>query len=489
MVKILSGDQVKELDSAHVRLKRISSLELMEEAALGFVDWFKKNFSTKELPVSIFCGSGNNGGDGFAIARLLHKLGYRVTVFKCFEAGASLSQDAEKNFMLLSEGIQVKSWVDFEPTRKTVIIDSFLGVGFKGALRPEADLIVQKINSSGAKIISVDIPSGLLADGILEGNCVRASTTLTFAFPKLALLFPEHAPYVGEVLVVDIGFQDEEYVPFDSTFYFLRKEDVSAFHLQFHRFSHKGNFGKVLMIGGSKGKMGAAVLCSKSALRTGSGLVSCKVDADERFILQTAVPEAMCRCEQQVDYSEFDAIGIGPGWGIEGRMAEMEDLLDQYSKPMVLDADAITLVSLNRELISKIPKGSILTPHLGEFERLLGKCSNHLDRLKKAREFCVKFELNMVIKGANSVICLSDGRQIFNSSGTAYMATGGSGDVLTGMITSFLGQSYSPVQAMICGVFHHGLAGELAGKKKRRSTLASDIIEAIPETYIELNVL
>ena len=489
MVKILSGDQVKEMDSAHVRLMRISSLELMEEAALGFVAWFKDNFSSEELLISIFCGSGNNGGDGFAIARLLYKHGYRVTVFKCFEDGASLSQDAAKNLMLLSQGILIKSWKDFNPNNKTILLDAFLGVGFKGVLRPEAELIITKINSSGAKIIAVDIPSGLPADGILEGNCVRANSTVTFAFPKLALLFPEHAAFVGDMVLVDIGFQDEEYVPFDSTFYFLRKEDVSAFHLQFHRFSHKGNFGKVLLIAGSKGKMGAAVLCSKSALRTGSGLVSCKVNADERFILQTSVPEVMCRCEDQVDYSEFDAIGIGPGWGIEGRSAELEDLFEQYSKPLVLDADAITLISLNPELISKIPKGSILTPHLGEFERLLGKCSNHLDRLKKAREFCVKFGLGMVIKGANSVICLPDGRQIFNSSGTSYMATGGSGDVLTGMITSFLGQSYSPEQAMICGVFHHGLAGELAGKKKRRGTLASDILEAIPETYIELNVI
>lgn len=488
MVKILSGDQVKELDLAHIKTNHISSLDLMEKAALGFVDWFKSEFSVEGLPISVFCGAGSNGGDGFAISRLLHKLGFEVTVFLCFAEDHSLGPDASSNFKLLPHDLLIKSWADFIPSCDCVIVDAFIGVGFKDSLRPEALLIIEQMNKSQSKVISVDIPSGLPSDGILNGNCVRANCTVTFAFPKLSLLFPEHSSFVGEMVLVDIGIQDETYGLFDADFYYLQRKDVPFFHHQFHRFSHKGDFGKALMIGGSKGKMGAVFLCSKSALRTGSGLVSCVIDSEERFILQTSVPEVMCRWENQVNFLEFDAIGVGPGWGIEGRRASLENLLDHYPRPLVLDADAISLLSLHPDLIPKIPMGSILTPHLGEFERLLGKCSNQLERLKKAREFCMTFGLNLVIKGANSVICLSDGRQIFNSSGTPYLATAGSGDVLTGMITSFLGQSYSSEQAMICGVFHHGLAGELAGYKKRRGTVASDIIEAIPDTYIALEI-
>ncbi|RIW14029.1 NAD(P)H-hydrate dehydratase [Algoriphagus lacus] len=488
MLKILSGNQVKKLDSAHLELKVISSFELMERAAVGFSNWWKSKLFSKNLPVFVFCGAGNNGGDGFAIARLLHKMDYTVSVFKCFEDRTSLSEDAGKNYALLSEGIEIKSWQEFDPTRKGILIDAFLGVGFKGALRSDAEGIIEKINSFTGKIIAVDIPSGLPSDDVLKGNCVRASITVTFAFPKLSLLFPEHARNVGEIVLVDIGISDGEYDSFSSSFFYLRDRDISGFHREFHRFSHKGDFGKVLLIGGSKGKMGAVVLSSKSALRTGSGLVSCKVDSEERLILQTAVPEAMCRLEEKIDYREFDAIGVGPGLGTEGKTALLEDLFERYSKPLVLDADAINLLALNQHLIPMIPKNSILTPHLGEFDRLLGTSVNHLERLEKAFLFCKKWGLNLVIKGANSVICLADGRQIFNSSGTKYMATGGSGDVLTGILTSFLGQSYSPEQALICGVFHHGLAGELAGKIKRRGTIASDIIEAIPDTFIQLDI-
>jgi NAD(P)H-hydrate epimerase len=186
--------------------------------------------------------------------------------------------------------------------------------------------------------------------------------------------------------------------------------------------------------------------------------------------------------------ADYDAIGIGPGMGVEGNDLVLEEVFRNFKKPMVIDADGLTILSQTPNLIPQIPRGSILTPHLKEFDRLLGKTTNHLERLKKAKDFCLKWKLNLLIKGANSVICLADGRQIFNSSGTQYMATGGSGDVLTGMITSFLGQGYSPENAMICGVFHHGLAGEIAGKRHRRGTIATDIIEAIPATFIDLDI-
>lgn len=488
MLKILSGPQVKSLDAAHVASSGISSLELMEKAALGFLEWWKSKAFSAESPVYIFCGAGNNGGDGFAIARLLHKIDFSVTVFTCFEKGTALSPDASRNFSLLSEGIRVRNWREFDTEAKGILIDAFLGVGLSGQLRPEAMQIIEKINAFKREIISVDIPSGMPSDEIGNGISVRAHYTVTFAFPKLSLLFPEHSTFSGELVLVDIGIGDEEFDSYDSSYFYLREKDIPGFHRQFGRFSHKGDYGKVLILGGSKGKMGAVVLSSKSALRSGSGLVSCWIDPEERWILQTAVPEVMCRFEKGINYGEFDAIGIGPGLGTEGKGEVLKDLFERYSQPLVLDADALNTLSLNPDLIPFIPKNSILTPHLGEFDRLFGSSLNHLERLQKAREFCVKWRLNLIIKGAHSVICLSDGRQIFNSSGTKYMATAGSGDVLTGMITSFLGQEYSPEEAMICGVFHHGLAGELAGAEKRKGTIASDIIDAIPKTFVRLNI-
>jgi len=488
MLKIIPGDQVKLLDSTHILKTGISSLELMERAALGFVSWWKTVGFDKTMPVSIFCGAGNNGGDGFAIARLLDKSGFQVSVFKCFEDHLKLSPDALYNFRLLSEEILLKSWEEFDVTVETLVIDAYLGVGLKGALRPEANDIIKKINSSSATVISIDIPSGLPSDDHLDGICVKADFTCTFAFPKLSLLFPEHGPFTGNLVLIDIGMADEESGSFESPFFYLQKKDILPLHRQFHRFSHKGDFGKVLLIAGSKGKMGAAILSSKAALRTGSGLVSALVPDSERQIFQISVAEAMCIFGLPGNLTDFDALGIGPGLGVEGNMNLLKSIFEHFKKPLVLDADAITILSENPELIPQIPKESILTPHLKEFDRLFGFSKNQKERLGTAKDFCLKWRLNLVIKGANSVICLSDGRQIFNSSGNQYMATAGSGDVLTGMITSFLGQGYRPENALICGVYHHGLAGEFASKSRRRSTIASDIIEAIPHTFVEMDI-
>lgn len=488
MLKILSGTQVNELDSAHVSKKGISSQELMERAALAFVAWWHSMEFAAETPILIFCGAGNNGGDGFAIARLLHKSGFSIQVFKCFDDSAKLSPDALTNFSLLSEGIEVKSWTEFDPISDGILIDSFLGVGFKGVLRPEAKAIIQQINSFRGPVVAVDIPSGLPSDEPLSGLCVEADYTVTFAFPKLSLLFPEHGNVTGEMILADIGITDDEYDSFDSRHFFLRKKDLEGFHRKFHRFSHKGDFGKILILAGSRGKMGAAILSCRAALRTGSGLVTALIPEEEREIVQVVVPEAMCRFSLPEDLSSFNAIGIGPGYGLEDKVEVLKILFQKFPNPLVLDADAITILGQNPELISFVPKGSILTPHLVEFDRVMGKTENHLDRLEKASEFCLKWDLNLLIKGANSVMCFSDGSQVFNSSGNQYMATAGSGDVLTGMITSFLGQGYNPKQALICGVFQHGMAGEIAGKIKRRGTIATDIIEAIPETFVNLDI-
>ncbi|GMQ25095.1 bifunctional ADP-dependent NAD(P)H-hydrate dehydratase/NAD(P)H-hydrate epimerase [Algoriphagus sp. oki45] len=488
MLKILSGDQVKELDRIHIQNAGISSHELMERAALSFINWWKSMEFPKNLPVFVFCGAGNNGGDGFAIARLLFKEGWEVQVFRCFEEGSVLSADAQKNLDWVPEGVLIYDLKEFNSSREGLLIDSFLGVGLKSPIRNSAVPIIECMNSFPGIKISIDLPSGLLADSPTFGPRVKADFTVTFAFPKLALFFPENSSFSGKIVLADIGISESEYASFPTSYFFIQEKDILSRHRVFGQFSHKGDFGKVAIVAGSKGKMGAAILCSKAALRTGSGLVTAFVPKDERGIIQSAVPEVMCEFDENTDWNKFDSLGVGPAIGLDKKDL-LQDILKACSKPIVLDADAITLIASNQDLISLIPKNSILTPHLLELERLIGKSTDHLDRLMKVKEFCMKWQLNLLIKGAYSVLSLVDGRQLFNSSGTQYMAKAGAGDVLTGMLTSFLGQGYTPENALICGVYHHGKAGELAGQQNRRSTIASDISENIGKTYTLLNVL
>jgi NAD(P)H-hydrate epimerase len=362
-----------------------------------------------------------------------------------------------------------------------ILIDAYLGVGCTGPLREQALLRIQKINSFGGKIIALDLPSGLPADKFLSGVAVKADLTVSLGFPKLALLLPEHAEYTGKLQVLDIGFEQEEFDDFHSNAFFLKEEDMLPLHRKFHRFAHKGDFGKILLVAGSKGKMGAAILAAKAAFRTGSGLVTCLVPEEERGAL-SVIPEAMSVFDEDQNFSGYDAIGIGPGLGLD-QGDKLKKILAATRKPVVMDADALNCLALDPNLWFMIPKGSILTPHLKEFDRLFGPSQDHLERMAKAKDCCLKYTLNLVLKGANSLCSLADGRQVFNSTGSKYMATAGMGDALTGMLTSFLGQGYSPENAVLCGVFHHGLAGELAGEHYLRGTMAQDLIEAIPETY------
>ncbi|MEB2777095.1 NAD(P)H-hydrate dehydratase [Algoriphagus sp. D3-2-R+10] len=487
MQKILSGSQVKELDFQHLKLSGQSSHELMEAASTAFVEWFREVFSI-DTSIQIAVGKGNNGGDGLAIARLLSTHSFSVSILKCFDSIDGMSSDAVMNLEMLPESIQIIEFHDWDLTGNGVLIDAFLGVGLKGQLRPDATKIIQKLNGSQGTIVSIDVPSGLPSDEITKEQAVNADFTISFEFPKLSLVMPEHAEFVGELVVLKIGLFELAYDKFDSSFYYIQAQDIPPLHRVFNRFSYKGDMGKVLLIGGSPGKMGALILCATSALRTGSGLVTCHIEDSERFIIQIAVPEAMASWGLIPNPEFYDAVGIGPGWGTENRTQLFRQFLKDFSKPVVVDADGLNLLARNPDLLSLLPKNSVLTPHIGEFTRLVGPAENHLERLGLAKRFAVENELILVLKGANTVTSLPDGRQVINSSGNKYMATGGSGDVLTGMITAYLGMGYLPENAALCAVYHHGLAGEVASKSKRRSMVAGDIIEAISETYIQLNI-
>ena len=482
MMKILSASEIANLDQLHLEKLGVSNHAFMELVAHRFVSWFQGQGFPSSTSIVVCAGAGNNGGDGLAIARLLYPLGYTVEVATCFSSESNLSPDCKQNLSLLPSQIPCYPLETSTLPTAGILIDAYLGVGWSGSLREEAKDRISIINSFQGTIIALDLPSGLPADQGPTSLVVQATTTVTLGFPKLSLLCPEHSQFTGELFVLDIGFEQEEFEDFPSTTYYLEEKDILSRHRTFHRFAHKGDFGKVLLAAGSKGKMGAALLAAKSAFRTGSGMVTVWIPEKERGILQGALPEAMCVFGNAVDLSAYDVVGIGPGWGLD-KGALLQHLLAAATKPMVLDADALTLLSLDQNGWSLIPKGSILTPHVKEFDRLFGPSSTHLERMAKAKACCLKYGINLVLKGANSLCTLQDGRQVFNSSGSKYMATAGMGDALTGMLTSFLGQGYSPENALLCGVFHHGLAGELAGQRYLRGTMAQDLIEAIPETY------
>ena len=488
MQKIYLGNQVKHLDQIFLGKSGMTSHELMEKAAVEFVTWFLNENFPKAIQILIVVGPGNNGGDGLAISRLLAENNYSIKVVEMFDSNQKLSPDVSFNKELLPLSIPCVIWDQFDVNSADILIDCFLGVGLEGPLRYGAVAKINWINQFKGKIISVDLPSGIPAD---EGEfiaAVHSDVTVSFQFPKLSLFAPEYAQFSGDLVVLPIGIAVADSEQLLTNRYYLQAQDIKPLHRKYNRFSFKGDFGKVLLVGGSYGKMGAVQLSCKSALRTGSGLVTCLVDEIGVPTIQTAIPEVMCTPLEKVDLSSFDSIGIGPGWGITNRKELFIYILENYRKPIIIDADAINLLAENPELIRLIPKNSILTPHIGEFQRLVGPSKDYFDRIEKAKNFAKENELLIVLKGANSLIALPDGRQIFNSSGTRYMGTGGSGDVLTGMITAYLGMGYSPENAALCGVFHHGLAGELVGKSKRRGLIASDIIEAIPTTYLELGI-
>jgi len=496
MLKIISGKDVKKLDDDYIRKNGILSFELMEKAAEAFCGWYMKQFDRKKT-IAIFCGTGNNGGDGLAIARMLFRQGYRICVFLYGDTDKA-SSDFKSNLRILPSNIVTKHLKDFDLNKldTDVIIDALLGVGLSRPLEGDLLEIIKYLSLFKAAKISVDLPSGLPSDAILEGEAFSADYTISFQFPKLSLMFPEHGLNIGELVILDIGIDQSYFESFESKQYYLEPEDIRVRHKKYHRASHKGDYGKVMLIGGSLGKVGALYMASKGALRTGSGLVSAYVPKCGLDILQTSLPEVMVEIsnnEYIIDalpqnMERFDAIGIGPGKGTDSKSAEvLRKLMHDYKNNMVIDADAINIIAQNEDIKSLIRDNMVLTPHLMEFDRLVGKCKNHTERLEKAVDFCAVHKCILVLKGPNTTICMPDGRMYFNSTGTKYLATGGTGDVLTGILTSFIGQGYSAENAAICGVYHHGLAGQLASMNKLHGTIATDIIEKIPETFYVLN--
>lgn len=498
-MKILPIDKVREADAYTIEHEPVDSIDLMERAAKACVKWMTENLTHKDR-IKIFCGLGNNGGDGLAIARLLAKKDYRVEVF-IVRYGEHFSDDFNTNLDNLKYQGKIKiNEVDNvgqlpEKPESDWIVDAIFGSGLSKPVTGFAGDIIRYINDSGAGIIAIDIPSGLFADASSVdsgGAIVQADYTLTFEFPKKAFMFAENLPYVKEWEIMTINLHPAFINQLEQTDYFMLKPDVEKLLKKRRKFDHKGRFGHALLIAGSYGKMGAAVLASEACMRAGAGLLTTHIPSRGYDIVQTAVPEVMASIDNS-EYAftevpalqQYDAIGVGPGIGMARETQKALKLLIQNAGiPVLFDADAINILGENKTWLSFIPPGSVFTPHPGEFERLVGESSNAFERDQLQRNFSVKYQAYVILKGYASAITCPDGSCYFNSTGNPGMATGGSGDALTGVILGLLAQGYNSLQACLLGTYLHGLAGDLATEQLGyEASLASDIIGHIGHAY------
>jgi ADP-dependent NAD(P)H-hydrate dehydratase / NAD(P)H-hydrate epimerase len=501
-MKILTTKQVKEADEYTIRNEPVSSVDLMERAAGAIAGWIAGKYQ-KDTVVKIFSGSGNNGGDGLALGRLLLENGFKPEVFLLKSGSGGYSPDTSINLERLEAKnlppVIIATPDDFPPVSPSdIVVDALFGTGLSRPLEGLPARLVDHLNNSGAGIIAVDIPSGLFGDDNRDnsgGSIVKAKYTLTFQFPKLSFFFPENGLYTGEWIVLPIGLHQGFINETDTPYRLIDRELVMPLLKKRDKFSHKGNYGHCLLISGSYGKMGAAVLAATSCLRSGAGLLTVHVPAKGCEILQTCLPEAMISIDDSdyifsvvPDLAKFDAIGIGPALGTKdpGKGA-LRILLSSAGRPLVLDADAINLLSLDRKLVGMLPEDSILTPHPGEFDRLTSQHKNGHDRLITQIEMARKNKIIIVLKGAHTSIATPEGYCYFNSTGNPGMATGGAGDVLTGIILSLLGQGYKPSDAAVTGVYLHGLAGDYASREHSpESMIAGDITSNLGRAFKSL---
>lgn len=492
-MKLFPTSIISQIDRFTIDNEPIADIDLMERAAGKIYEYIDGSSLTGKIVV--ICGPGNNGGDGLALARMLGRQPERFqTSVYLIESGRALTPNSlinierlhanhDINFYRLSETDPLP-----EIEKDSIVIDAMYGSGLTRPLTGFVADMIKHINKSGAYVLSVDIPSGLMGEDNRENDLetiIRANCTLTFQFPKISFLFPENHGFVGAWKVLDIGLHKDAIQNIPSSFYYIEKSDCLSIIKKRGKFSHKGTYGHALLIAGAYGKMGAAVLASKACLRSGTGLLTVHVPHETYSVLQTAVPEAMCDIDDSdlmftgVNNLEvYSAVGVGPAIGQKvNAQRGLRKLLNDIKAPFVVDADAINILGLNPGWLDDLPQNTIITPHPREFERIAGRFNSAYERMMKAVEIAFVRKIIIVLKGAHTIIVCPNGEVWFNSTGNPGMATAGSGDVLTGIILGLLAQAYRPEEAAILGVYLHGVAGDLAKEQfGENSLIASDII-------------
>ncbi len=487
-MKVLSSQQLQLVDKASIISENIQSWQLMERASAAFTNRVSAGLD-KSKPVLTICGPGNNGGDGLCIARMLFQKGFIVTVavFPTDNTSAdfdiNLQRIRDSQIPVITIGSDIKHIV----SEYAVIIDAIFGTGLNRSPEGLYATVIEAINTCDATCISVDVPSGFSTDGHFEWHCVQADYCLTFETPKLGYFFPENYKYLRKWEIQPIGLDPQAIAAAVTSDFFLTAADLAHLYTPRNTFDHKGTFGHALLIAGSPGMCGAALLSGLAALKTGCGLVTIANDTP-----QFLYPELMFiptdKITAFITSNKIKRIGIGPGLSVNHNLKSLfKTVLSNTTLPLVIDADALNIIAENKSLLTSLPANSILTPHPGEFERLFGHTANSFKRLELQRAQSIKLQLIIIYKTAFTCITLPDGTAWFNSTGNPGMASGGSGDVLTGIITSLLAQGYTESDAAKLGVYLHGLAGDMALEALQQIALtASDIIHFIPKAMRKL---
>lgn len=502
-MKILSAAQTKAVDELTIKKEGISSLDLMERAAMAC---FRRLIKLVKLDeeIIVFCGKGNNGGDGLAIARLLIEQGFECRAL-IINYKPEFSSDAETNYKRVKEKYptrifeinNIEELKTFPTEGNHIVIDALLGTGINKATDGLLAEVIDVINEKFIKIICVDIPSGLFPDASSKDNksIVRSNLTLTFQLPKLAFMMADNKQFVPEFEILNIGLSEEAIAANDSMFYYTTKKDVTSLLKPRGKFSHKGTYGHALLLAGSKGKSGAALIAAKACLRSGSGLLTVHSTQNTLDSLLVTLPEAMSEADNNPDYitevhhpENYQAIGFGPGVGQEEDTQQaLKKILQYYTGKLIIDADGLNILSDNKTWLTFLPANSILTPHPKEFERLTEKHHNDFDQLKAAKHFSLKNRCLVILKGAHTAVVMPDGNVFFNSSGNAGLAKGGSGDGLTGIILGLLSRGYNAPQASLIGTFIHGFAADVyTNKKSVESVLITDVIDSLGKAFKKL---
>ena len=500
MIRILSSAQIKEAHRYTIQHEPVSSTDLMERAARQFVKAFTEIYPAS-VPVKIFCGYGNNGGDGLAIARMLYQKNYHIEAFLLADKSdysTDLQHNLERLLEVKRDGIIYLYHENQFPVlaEDEVIIDALFGSGLNRRLTGLPETVINHLNRQLSKKVSVDIPSGLYADRVADGIVFKAHQTITFEQPKFSFLFAENYEFVGDWIVVNIGLHPEFILHADCHDFIIEKDDVRKILKPRKKFDHKGTYGHTLILAGNTGKMGAAIMCASACIRSGAGLTTVLVPEGQSASLNMTIPEAMT-----IEYpagkqfpvenlSRYSAFAAGPGIGTsEVSKKILLELLDERKIPSVLDADALNIVAGIKKGLRVLAKETIITPHPKEFERLAGKTKNWFENYQLQIKLSKKYRLYIVLKGAYTRISTPEGNCYFNPTGNPGMAKGGSGDVLTGMIGAFLAQKYSPEESCLLGVYLHGLSADIAVQNESLYSLtASDIVSSIGNAFREVSM-
>lgn len=500
-MKILSTRQTREADQYTIENEPISSLKLMERAAKGLARKLTTHFP-ENSNYRIYCGKGNNGGDGLALARLMCGRACPVKVVVVEHSDNSSDDFASNLEKLQGTGVEITHLESVEemaePDPSEILIDGILGSGLSRPLEGMIKEVVQKLNSFDNTRIAIDMPTGLFADDNSENDLERvlkADYTFTFQYPKLGMMHKDTAAFCGQVETIDIGLHPNFINRAESPYHFVTKTEVKDFFKPRQKFSYKGTYGHGLLLAGSKGSVGAAIMSARAALRSGVGLLTVATPSCGLNPLQSNLPEAMVipdenesRITSHPKLKKFDAIGMGPGIGTAKSTAKvLNKLIQNHGVEMVLDADALNILSENPDWLKLLPKGCVLTPHPGEFKRLLGVDKLESDYLSKLRDFSTRYGMIVVLKDSITAVASPDGEVYFCDFGSPALASPGSGDVLTGVILGLLSSGYSPLRAAILGVFLQGRAGQLAGEEySLESSLATDVIDNLGHAFREL---